>query len=237
MRTPERQRGRLIAICGIDGSGKTTQTALLSDRARAEGFSVEQVSFPRYGEGFFAELIERYLRGEFAASAAEVSPYLASLPYACDRWEAAPRLREWLAAGRLVLCNRYVPANLAHQGSKVPPGEQQGAFFEWVERLEYGVFALPRPDLHVLLDMDPVHAAELLTRRSRPSGPSREQDIHERDMGHLKATARTYRELARRAPEQWAVIPCAEGGSVRPPTRIADAVWAAVSQVLYNDTT
>jgi len=237
VKTPQGQRGRLIAICGIDGSGKTTQTALLAERARAEGFCVEEASFPRYGQGFFAELIERYLRGEFAASASEVNPYLAALPYACDRWEAAPRLREWLAAGRLVLCNRYVPANLAHQGSKMPPGGRRRAFFEWVERLEYGIFALPRPDLHVLLDMDPAHAADLLTRRSRPSGPSREQDIHERDMNHLEATARTYRELARRASQQWAVIPCTEGGSVPPPARIAEAVWAAVSQVLYNDTT
>ncbi len=232
MGTPESQPGRLIAVCGIDGSGKTTQTALLADRARAEGYAVQQVSFPRYGQGFFAELIERYLRGEFAARAGDVSPYLAALPYACDRWQAASQLREWLSAGRLVLCNRYVAANLAHQGCKVPAGRERRAFFEWVERLEYGVFGLPRPDLHVLLDMQPAHATALLADRTRSAGPPGKQDIHERDMEYLEATARTYRELACQAPQGWTVIPCAVGGAVLPPERIAEAVWAAVREVL-----
>ncbi len=227
-------RGKLVAICGIDGAGKATQTALLAQRAQAEGFAVQQVSFPRYGEGFFADLVERYLRGEFAARAAEVSPYLAALPYACDRWEAGPRLREWLAKGCLVLCNRYVPANLAHQGCKISSQAERRVFFQWVDRLEYEVFNLPRPSLHVLLDIEPAHAAELLRRRDRAEGRARTQDIHEKDMSHLEATAETYRQLASDSSAPWAVIPCVQADALLPPEDIAERVWAAVRGIVYN---
>lgn len=234
-RAESEERGRLIAICGIDGSGKTTQTALLAQRAEDEGWTVRGISFPRYGQGFFADLIERYLRGEFSARAAEVSPYLAALPYACDRWEAASQLRKWLADRCLVLCNRYVPANLAHQGSKIVDETERRAFFRWVEELEYGVFDLPRPDLHILLEMDPAQAVELLANRSRTDAPANAEDIHEGDISHLEATARTYRELAGDPSSPWAVVRCCEGESLRPPEEIAESVWDAVRKILYND--
>jgi dTMP kinase len=230
---PDR-RGCLVVLCGIDGSGKATQAGLLASRVEATGRKVRQVSFPRYGEGFFGNLIERYLRGEFAARAGDVSPYLAALPYACDRWEAAPALRRWLAEGRFVLCNRYVPANQAHQGSKLHAEEEQSRFFQWVEQLEYGVFKLPRPDLHLLLDMPAELALGLLQGRQRRPGVAEEGDIHERDMAYQEATARAYRALAAGAPDRWAIVACAEGRAVLPPQVIAEAVWAKARSILYN---
>jgi dTMP kinase len=227
--------GRLVAICGIDGSGKATQTALLAKRAAAEGWTVEQVSFPRYGEGFFGELIQRYLRGEFAERASDVNPYLAALPYACDRWETSGLLHRRLAEGRLVLCNRYVPANQAHQGSKLAAGDQRRAFVEWVDRLEYGVFGLPRPDLHLLLDLPPALSVGLVEGRNALLGPSRARDIHESDLRHLQDAAAVYRDLAAGDPGRWALIACAESGSVLPPDRIARSVWARVRPVLYTE--
>lgn len=233
MAPTQTHRGRLVAICGIDGSGKATQTELLARRAEAEGFRVQEVSFPRYGQGFFADLIERYLRGEFAERAADVSPYLATLPYALDRWQAAPQLRDWLAAGRLVLCNRYVPANLAHQGSKLPSEAERRAFFEWVARLEYGILELPRPDLHILLEMPPEAAMRLVRERgSRTAGPPQGRDIHEADPGHLQATAAAYRQVAGETSGPWAVIACWHGGAVLPRDEIAGKVWAEVRKML-----
>jgi dTMP kinase len=227
------RKGRLIAICGIDGSGKATQTALLAQRAEAAGHTVRQLSFPRYGEGFFAELIERYLRGEFAPRAADVSPYLAALPYAFDRWQAAPRLRAWLAEGCVVLCNRYVPANMAHQGSKLPSGAERRAFFEWVSELEYGVLELPRPDLHILLDVPPARAAQLVTGRRAAAGLAEAKDIHERDTGYLEATAGAYREISRAMLGRWEVVACARGGVLLSREEIAEMVWGAANGALY----
>jgi dTMP kinase len=235
MPAQEPSSGRLVAICGIDGSGKTTQSELLAERVRSEGLRLREVSFPRYGQGFFADLIERYLRGDFAARASDVSPYLASLPYALDRWQASGDLHEWLAAGDFVLCNRYVPANMAHQGSKLPDADARRGFFEWVARLEYEALALPRPDLQVLLDVPPQVATGLMTGRSARTQSLESGDIHEQDAGHLEATAQAYRELAALgAGGRWAVVECCAEGAMKPPEQIADLVWAEVCAVLYN---
>lgn len=58
-------KGKLIVITGIDGSGKTVQTNLLAKRLEEEGYNVEQIDFPQYGKTFFADMIARYLRGDF----------------------------------------------------------------------------------------------------------------------------------------------------------------------------
>jgi dTMP kinase len=232
MGNADARKGRLIAICGIDGSGKATQTELLAARARETGRQVQCISFPRYGQSFFADLIERYLRGEFAARAADVDPCLAALPYALDRWQAAPTIRTWLAGGCLVVCNRYVPANMAHQGSKIRQEPARRQFFAWVVELEYGVLKLPPPHLHVLLDAPPALAMELTRSRRTAAGRADAQDIHENDLDYLEATAEAYRQIAGDAPDAWAVVPCARAGAMLPREEIADGVWEAVRDLL-----
>ncbi len=242
--------GRLVALCGIDGSGKATQTELLAERLEQEGHPVARIAFPRYGEGFFADLIESYLRGELEQDPRELSPYLAALPYACDRWQAVGKLNEWLAEGRVVVCDRYVAANLAYQGARLPDPRERERFLRWDEQLEYGVFGLPRPDLQLLLDVTPSVAARHLDDRragklaaygAREATRARGQqvlprfegyDIHEADTAYLQRTAETYRELVARDPAGWAVVRCVEQERMLTRERIAQAVWAAVAGVL-----
>jgi dTMP kinase len=229
--TEQARRGRLVALCGVDGSGKTTQVRLLAERAAREGCTVQTVSFPRYGEGMFADLIERYLRGEFAPRAADVDPRLAALPYALDRWQAAPALRRWLADGALVVCNRYVAANMAHQGSKLARERDRAAFYGWVAELEYEILGLPRPDVQVLLDLPPAVAAGLLAGRNERAGQTVDGDIHEADAGYLEATARAYREVAAHTAGPWRTVHCMEGGRLMPPEQVAGEVWTVVCDI------
>jgi len=229
--TAHATHGRMIALCGIDGSGKATQTRLLARRAERESLTVRTISFPRYGQGFFAEVAERYLRGEFARRAGDVDPRLAALPYALDRWQAAPELRQWLAAGSLVLCNRYVAANMAHQGSKLSSAEERAAFYRWVAELEYDVLALPRPDVQVLLSVPAPVAAGLVRGRDEQAGQTVGGDIHEGDPQYLEATARAYREVAAHTAGPWATVECVEAGRLMAPERVAERVWAAVRDV------
>jgi dTMP kinase len=222
--------GKLVAICGIDGSGKTLQCELLCRRAREAGVRVETISFPRYGEGFFGELIARYLRGEFGEEPGEVSPYLAALPFACDRWEAAPAMRAWLAEGALVVCNRYVSANLAHQGAKISSDAERRKFLNWLEQLEYQIFQLPRPDLQVLLDVPAELAQELILKKARRQYTRQKRDIHESDIAYQGLTREVYRGLA--ASPGWVTIECAPGGRLPPPEEIAEKVWQHVSKLI-----
>ena len=109
--------GKLIVITGIDGSGKTVQTKLLCERLLKEGHPVVNTDFPQYGKTFFADMVTKYLNGEFG-SADSVSPYLAALLYAGDRWEAKEQINNWLKDGKIIVSNRYVCDNMAHQGGK-----------------------------------------------------------------------------------------------------------------------
>ena len=83
--------GVLLAIEGIDGSGKGTQAAQLAETAAAAGHRVASFSFPLYDANPFSRAVAGYLNGEFG-SADEVHPELAAMLYAGDRFHARPRL-------------------------------------------------------------------------------------------------------------------------------------------------
>jgi dTMP kinase len=214
----------LVAVCGIDGSGKTVQVEKLCARAEKEGLTARSMEFPRYGEGFFAELVERYLRGDFGRNPSDVSPYLAALPYAGDRWEAAETLRGWLREGGLVVCNRYVPANIAHQGAKLDGEAELEDYCRWVRRLEYDVYGIPRPDLHLWLDMPPAAAGGLARGRSDEERPAGGEDIHEGDVAYLRQTRNVYRWLAERN-DDWGRIECARDGEADSVSLISERIW------------
>ena len=144
------KKGKLIVVEGTDGSGKTVQTNLLLEKLSQKGYQVQMTDFPQYGRSFFANMIEKYLKGEFGwpqelrnhlkaypltivkSSASdndsteyiesrpdEVNPYLTSILYAGDRWEAKNQMNKWLDEGDIIISNRYVCSNMAHQGAKV----------------------------------------------------------------------------------------------------------------------
>jgi len=207
---------------GIDGSGKGTQAALLAERARDAGLSVETISFPTYDGNPFADAIAGYLNGEFG-TADEVHPELAALLYAADRFHARPRLLDAVATHDLVICDRYVASNAAHQGAKLK-GEERQRLLDWLEDVEYGEFGLPRPDVVVLLDTPVPLARTLVARKGERGYTTLEADIHEADTAHTTATREVYLELAAR--DNWRVVTTAdENGELRDVDEIANEIW------------
>ena len=115
--------------------------------------------------------------------------------YAGDRFHARPRLVAALEEHDLVVCDRYVGSNAAHQGAKLQ-GEARARLLAWLDEVEYGEFALPRPDLVVLLDAPVALARQLVGRKAARGYTTLEADIHEADAGHSGATRELYLELA-----------------------------------------
>ena len=215
----------LVALEGIDGSGKGTQAARLVETARAAGLRAALFSFPRYDDNPFSRAIGDYLNGGLG-SLDEVHPALASVLYAGDRLHAKPELLDAIAANDLVVCDRYVASNLAHQGGRLE-GEARARLIAWVEEVEFGEFGLPRPDLVVLLDTSPSLARALVARKAARAYTSLAEDIHEEADEHLAATRAVYRELAARSG--WEVVATADAeGELREVDEIAADVWRIV---------
>lgn len=224
------QDGILIVLEGSDGSGKTTQFNLLSERLKAAGYDVAVFDFPRYDKES-SYFIKQYLNGRYG-SASEISPYTASLFYALDRYEAAKDIRKELASGKIVLCNRYVGSNMAHQGSKFGnPAEQRG-FFVWEDNLEFQLLDIPRPNLNLFLRVPAEVSHKLISNKQARDYTSRSHDEHEADMNHLKKSVATYDILCQLFPKDFLAIECTNNGQMLGVPQISNLIWDKLRSLL-----
>jgi dTMP kinase len=222
-------RGLLIAIEGIDGSGKNTQARLLEQSLLSKGFAVYATGFPQY-DSWFGSMVGKFLNGDFGSLQA-VDPHFSALLYAGDRFEAKPRIESTLNAGNIVLVDRYVASNLAHQVARADP-EKRSEFLRWIEHLEYSIYGLPREDLILYLRVPPSQAQKLVGQKAERKYTRESHDILERNLRHLEDAAEMYDMLSRSRP--WATVQCydAQNNTLRLPEDIAGEVLSAVQPVL-----
>jgi dTMP kinase len=217
-------RGKFIVIEGIDGSGKRTQIELLARALAEKGIAAKQIGFPNYS-GFFGKLVGQFLNGEFGPLEA-VDPHFSSLLYAGDRLQAAPEIRRDLEGGKILLADRYVGSNLAHQGSRVP-AEKRDEFLAWLKHLEYAIYALPQEDLVIYLRVNPADAHRLVGEKGKRDYTALRRDLLESDLEHLATASEVYDELAKQP--HWIKIQCSDSAnSLRSPDDIHKEVLTAV---------
>ena len=161
----------LVAIEGLDQSGKETQARELRDRLRAAGYRSRVVSFPDYGTSI-GEEIARALQGE-----REYGPETMQLLYVANRFERKTDIDRWQAGGLIVLFDRYVASAVAY-------GEAHGLDPAWLDNLQ---IYLPQPDLTFFLDIAPETA---MARKAVG------RDRYERDLALLARVRASYQRLA-----------------------------------------
>ncbi len=219
--------GKLIVIEGTDGSGKSTQFKLLTQRLEAENHQFQKLVFPQYSEPSSA-LIRMYLGGEFGSHPSDVNAYAASAFYAVDRYASYKKVwGKWYEQGGLVVSDRYTTSNAVHQASK-EEGENQKQFLQWLYDFEYTHLGLPCPDLIIYLDV-PTDFTEAMMRR-READTNTSADIHEQDMGYLATCRRTGRTAA--GYYGWKVIQCVENGQMRSMEDIHEEIYRLVADCL-----
>lgn len=225
------RQGKFIVIDGTDGSGKATQTDLLVKKIKKFGRAVKVFDFPQYGTKS-AGLVEEYLNGKYG-SAQEVGPYRASIFYACDRYNASFKIKKYLKEGKIVVSNRYVTANMGHQGGKITNPKERKKYFNWLYHLEYGIFGIPQPDLNIILHVDAAIAQKLVDNKSARSyiKGQKKRDLHEGDLKHLRDAERVYLEIAKSFPN-FHLIECTKDQNIMTREKISELVWKDVKRVL-----
>ncbi len=216
--------GRLIAIEGIDGSGKGTQAKLLLERFLVTGTTAALLSFPRYAETTFGGFVGEYLNGRYGSLDA-VHPLLASLLFAGDRLESRGSLLDAMKNHQVVICDRYVGSNVAHQAAK-RIGADRDELIRRIEAVEFDVFTLPRPARTILLDLSVENARRLIAKKAKRSYTDRSEDLHESDGAYLGAVGDVYRSRQSADPT-WFKIACEREGAIRPIDEIREEVWSA----------
>jgi dTMP kinase len=164
---------RIIALEGIDQSGKRTQTRRLAKRLERLRFAVNTVSFPVY-KSFTGRLIRRYLKGD-----QNYSNQALHMLYSLNRWENQELTQSLMRNADFLITDRYTPSNLAY-------GVSKGLDLKWLLDLDTG---LPKADLVIVLDV-PV--------RSSFARKSNRRDVHEMNTELLVRVNKAYKQLGRK---------------------------------------
>lgn len=209
MKTNNTKKGKFIVIDGTDGSGKKTQVAILVKTLKKRGCKVKTIDFPRYEHNFFGKMVGRYLSGEFG-TADQVSPYIASILYAADRFETKARIEKWIQDGCIVIADRYASSNQIHQGGKIKDEKERKEFLHWLEEMEFLVFKITRPDMVIYLDVPLEHTMQMLQNKNaiaRKKYLNGKKDIHESDANHLANAKKSAIKLIKKN-NNWIRINC-----------------------------
>lgn len=209
-------------IDGSDGAGKTTQVRMLIDRLRTDGHIIQTTNFPQE-KNCFGALIKESLAGKHGDFIG-IDPYIVSSLYAADRFESKGMIEAWLHSGMLVILDRYASANQMHQGGKIKDAKVRAKFLKWLDRMEYEIFGIPRPDLTLYLHVPVAVSQKLLRKRGK-------RDLAEKNLQHLRNTEKSALFISK-SQKHWRKIECTNGTEILPREEIHEKIYAAVKKTL-----
>ena len=149
---------------------------------------------------------EYICEGWFPETAPNVDPKVSSLYYAADRKYNCPKIEEELAKGNNVILDRYTFSNMAHQGCKIEDKDERFNMFQWIDKLEYWLLNLPKPDITILLKLPYEYNNILKSKRKCVQGD-------EEHANYYKNVEITYNELA--GLYNWNTVECVKDNSIR----------------------
>ena len=220
-------KGKLIVIEGTDCSGKQTQTELLKKRLNDLKLNCIRIDFPRYDTPTGKIVGGPYLGKPeicdsfFLEGAVNVDPKVASLYYAADRKYNIGKVNEYLDLGYYVIIDRYTTSNMAHQGGKILNKDERFNMYQWIDKLEFWLLKLPKPDITIFLHMPFKYTKELMKNRIY-------SDDNEKDNEFLKNSEEAYIELSELY--NWDTIECVDNDRIKSIETINDEIMEIVKQ-------
>lgn len=223
-------KGKLIVIEGTDCSGKETQANLVIQNLRKVELQVERFSFPNYESPTGRIIGGAYLGKKhlgdslFPEGAVAVDPKVAALYFAADRKYNIHKITWLLDHGIHVILDRYVYSNMAQQGCKIEEETERKEMYRWLERLEFDLLELPKPDVAIFLHMPTSKVEELKKDREEAL------DQHEHDSMYLKNAEQSYMELSE--IYNFSKIDCVKDNQIRKIEEIQNDILDILSKVI-----
>lgn len=219
--------GKLIAIEGLDGSGKATQTELLYRRLIKKGKNVFKLSFPDYNEASSA-LVKMYMNSEFGDSPDDVNVYAASSFYAVDRYASYKKFwQDKYKNGQIIIADRYTTSNAIYQLCRLEKFLWNN-YIQWLEDYEYNKLELPRPDLVIYLDMSVEISQRLI--KNRYEGDDSKKDLYEKDVNFLKKCRSAGLYTAEKLG--WKIVFCSENEALKPVNEINNEIESLIKPLI-----
>ena len=221
--------GKLIVIEGTDCSGKGTQSDILLKRFEEENKKVIKMSFPMYdtptgriiGGPYLGK--ESICHGWFKEGANNVPAKVASLYYAADRLYNIDIINHYLDNDYIVILDRYVTSNMGHQAGKIKDKNERYEMFKWLEKLEYDLLELPKPDIKLFLHMPYTYSKKLQNNRA-------ELDEHELSEDNLINAENAYLEMTELF--DFIKIECVKDNNIRSIEEISEEIYNKISELL-----
>lgn len=216
--------GKLIVIEGTDGSGKETQARLLEKKLNELHYPCVRLAFPMYDTPTGKVIAGPYLGKKeacpsyFSEGVGNIDPKIACLYYAADRKYNIDKVLDYIKKGYYVILERYITSSLAYQGSKIDDKEERFNMYQWIDRLEYWLLALPKPDYTIFLHVPYEYAQELRKNKEK------------KDENFLRRTESCYIELAQLY--HWDYVNCIKDEKMR---SMEDIHQQILEIVLDND--
>jgi dTMP kinase len=206
-------RGRFITFEGIDGSGKSTQMRLLAARLRDRGLEAIETVEP--GGTVIGNQIRRIL---LDSANHDLRPTAELLLYFASRAQNVEEcISPALAAGKIVLCDRFTDSTVAYQGYA------RGLGVETVRTLDRIACQGLEPDLTLLIDVD-LDAGLARMRARNASERASETRMDEQSLEFHRKVRDAYMTIAKEHAARFRVI---DGRS--DPETVAAKVWEAVA--------
>lgn len=220
--------GKIIVIEGVNDSGKETQSKLLAKTLKEEGYKVVEFSFPMYksptGKIFKNCVLGKDGNGYFEEGYENLDPYVVCLYTAADRKYHKEKIERYLKNDYIVILNRYTSSNMAHQGSRYSDGEERFYMYQWIDKLEYWLLKLPKPDCTILLKVPAKYLNQLSEKQVAFNF---QEDIFDQD-----SVLKAYIELSELY--NWDSIDCVSNNKMKSVEEIHEEIMKIVRINLNN---
>jgi dTMP kinase len=120
---------------------------------------------------------------------------------------------------------------MGHQGGQFKNSKERKKYFDWLYELEYGIFAIPKPDLNIILHVDAAVAQKLVDNKGQRGYTKKKRDLLEKDLQHLKDAEKVYLEIAK-TMKNFKLISCTKNKNIMTREEINELVWKEAKKIL-----